>query len=131
SWLDPIPKEELARVLPQMDVGLMVLRNHPSLYYSTSPNKFFDYIASGLPVLNNYPGWLADMIAEHNCGRVVPPDDSCAFADAVLCMRDHRAELVEMGIQARRLAEAQFARHELGARFVATLEEAQRRFHRP
>lgn len=130
SWVDPIPKEELARVLPRMDVGLMILRNHPALYYNTSPNKFFDYIASGLPVLNNYPGWLAEMITAHRCGVAVEPDNPEAFADAVLDLRDRPTELKEMGGRGRRLAESHFARDDLADRFVATLEEAHRRFRR-
>ncbi len=126
SWVPSIPKNELASVLPQMDVGLMILRNLPSFYYGTSPNKFFDYIACGLPVLNNYPGWLAEMISEHRCGMVVRPDDPTAFADAVVWLRDHRDELPGMGARARQLAEAQFSRDQLGAMFVDTLEAAHR-----
>jgi len=122
SWERPMPKQELAKILPQFDVGMMILKNVPSFYYGTSPNKFFDYIASGLPVLNNYPGWLADMIEEHQCGTVVPPDTPTAFADAVLWMRDHRNELPAMGQRARQLAEAQFSRDHLGDQLVHTLE---------
>jgi len=126
SWVPSIPKEELARVLPGMDVGLMILKNIPMFYYASSPNKFFDYIACGLPVLNNYPGWLADMIREHQCGRVVPPDDPVAFADAVVWLRDHRDEIRDMGRRSRRLAESQFSRDSLGDLFVKTLEETYR-----
>jgi len=124
SWVPSIPKQELARVLPRMNVGMMILKNVPSFYYGTSPNKFFDYIASGLPVLNNYPGWLADMIREHECGLAVPPDDPKAFADAVVWLRDHRDQLGPMGQRARQLAETQFSRDQLGQAFVKTLEEA-------
>ena len=42
----------------EADLGLMILKNIPAFYYGTSPNKFFDYISLGLPVLNNYPGWI-------------------------------------------------------------------------
>ncbi len=126
SWVASIPKQELARVLPGMNAGMMVLKNIPMLYYTTSPNKFFDYIACGLPVLNNYPGWLADMIGEHRCGRVVPPDDPRAFADAVAWMLENRSELQAMGRRGRQLAESQFSRDRLGDRFVRTLEEAGR-----
>jgi len=122
-WVDPMPKGELARILPRMDVGLMILANIPAFYYGTSPNKFFDYIAAGLPVLNNYPGWLADMIREHDCGRAVPPGDPAAFADAVVWLRDHRDELPEMGARARKLAETRFARDILAESFVKTLED--------
>jgi glycosyltransferase involved in cell wall biosynthesis len=121
-WVNPMPKKELAQVLPRFDVGMMILKNVPSFYYGTSPNKFFDYIASGLPVLNNYPGWLADMIKEHRCGIVVPPDEPAAFADAVVWLRDHRGELQAMGERARALAEAQFSRDHLGDQLVQTLE---------
>ena len=66
----------------------MILANIPAFYYCTSPNKFFDYISSGLPVLNNYPGWLAEMIKEHQCGIAVPPGDPVAFADALIHLAD-------------------------------------------
>jgi glycosyltransferase involved in cell wall biosynthesis len=122
-WVKSMPKEELARILPRMDVGMMILKNVPAFYYGTSPNKFFDYIASGLPVLNNYPGWLAGLIGEHRCGVAVRPDDAKAFADAVLRLRDDRAALREMGVRGRLLAEAEFSRDVLGGRFVKTLEQ--------
>ncbi len=121
-WADSIPKRELAGVLPRMDVGMMILKNVPSFYYGTSPNKFFDYISCGLPVLNNYPGWLADMIGEHRCGVVVPPDDPEAFADAVVHLSEHREELPAMGQRARKLAEESFSRDLMGKRFVEALE---------
>jgi len=124
SWVPSIPKEELAHVLPRFDVGMMILANIPSFYYGTSPNKFFDYIACGLPVLNNYPGWLAGMIEKHRCGIVVPPDDPKAFADAVLNLRDRRDELPKMGERSRQLAEAHFSRDRLGEAFVETLQRA-------
>jgi len=124
SWVPSIPKEELARVLPRFDVGMMILANVPAFYYGTSPNKFFDYIACGLPVLNNYPGWLAGMIEANHCGIVVPPDDANAFADAVLELRERREDLPQMGLRARKLAQTQFSRDRLGAAFVESLQRA-------
>ena len=68
-----MPKPELAKVMQRADVGLMVLANIQAFYHGTSPNKFFDYISNGLPVINNYPGWLAGLITEHEAGIAVPP----------------------------------------------------------
>ena len=75
---------------------LTLIRAHlkriaPTLQYALAQDNFFDYIAMGLPVLNNYPGWLADMIAEHRCGIAAPPDNPIAFADALEKMADHPA----------------------------------------
>lgn len=51
--------------------------------------NFFDYISSGLAVLNNYPGWLADMIEENELGVVVPPNNAKAFADGLIKLVDN------------------------------------------
>ncbi|HBH37855.1 MAG TPA: glycosyltransferase WbuB, partial [Curvibacter sp.] len=53
---EPVNKARLAGLMAATDVGMQILDNVPAFYYGTSPNKFFDYIAAGLPVLNNYPG---------------------------------------------------------------------------
>lgn len=124
---DLMPKKQLAQKMNNMNVGLMVLANVPAFYYGTSPNKFFDYIAAGLPVVNNYPGWLADMITEHDCGIAVPPDNPGAFADALERLADDPDKVRTMGKNARVLAEAKFDRESLGAEFVAFLEKVYNR----
>jgi glycosyltransferase involved in cell wall biosynthesis len=102
----------------------MVLRDVPAFYDGTSPNKFFDYAAAGIPVVNNYPGWLAGLIADHDAGSVVPPADPVAFADALQALAADPARRARQGAAARRLAETRFARADLAADFVATLEAA-------
>ena len=100
----------------------MVLRDIPAFYRGTSPNKFFDYIAAGIPVVNNYPGWLAGLIQESRCGIVVPPGNVAAFADALQRLAADSAASRAMGAAARVLAEKEFARPILAGRFIATLE---------
>lgn len=115
---DPVNKKRLASLMAATDLGLQVLANVPAFYFGTSPNKFFDYIAAGLPVLNNYPGWLADMINENSCGFAVIPDDAAAFADALEGAADERNALKEMGQRGRKLAQDQFDRRLLADRWV-------------
>jgi glycosyltransferase involved in cell wall biosynthesis len=119
---DPVNKARLAGLMQATDVGLQVLANVPAFYYGTSPNKFFDYIAAGLPVLTNYPGWLAEMIRDTECGLAVEPDRADVFADALERAADDRAGLKEMGRRARSLAELEFERHLLATRFAQWLE---------
>jgi len=125
-FLPPVSKKELTALMQGCDVGLMILANVPAFYYGTSPNKFFDYIASGMPVLNNYPGWLAGLIAENGCGIAVPPDDPEAFADALILMADDKDRLREMGRNSRALAESQFDRGNLTNDCCDWLEESVR-----
>jgi len=125
-FFDSMPKDQLSEVMAQTDVGLMILANIPAFYYGTSPNKFFDYIASGLPVLNNYPGWLADMINENQCGLAVPPEKADLFADALENLADNPADRAAMGKRSRALAEKDFNRENLATRFVDFLESIYR-----
>lgn len=118
-FLDPIPKIQLSDLFGAADMGIMALANVPAFYYGTSPNKFFDYIASGLPVLNNYPGWLADMIAEYDCGVAVPPDDPLVLANRLIEIANNRAILDKMGKNGLRLAKEKFDRNDLAESFVA------------
>lgn len=122
-----ISKERIPGLLAGADVGMQLLSNVPAFYYGTSPNKFFDYLAAGRPILNNYPGWVADMVVEHQCGKAVPPDDPQAFANALEQLADQPEERLAMGRRARLLAEREFDRDKLSDLFVETLEEASRR----
>jgi glycosyltransferase involved in cell wall biosynthesis len=120
----PVNKARLAALLSSADLGLQLLANVPAFYYGTSPNKFFDYIAAGLPTLINYPGWLADLVAENSCGIAVAPDNPAAFADALVHAAAHRAELRTMGSRSLELAQSRFSRAKLAGEFVAWLEAA-------
>lgn len=118
-FLPSVPKQRLAELMRATDVGLQVLANVPAFYEGTSPNKFFDYLAAGRPVLINYPGWLAALVQESDCGWAVPPDDARGFALALVAAADRRPSLTAMGVRARALATGRFARGDLAERFVA------------
>lgn len=113
----PVPKRQLARLTASLGCGLMILDNIPAFYRGTSPNKFFDYLSAGIPVVNNYPGWLADLIRESGCGAAVPPADPVALADALQRLAADPASSREMGRQARLLGEKSFSRAQLAANF--------------
>lgn len=123
---EPVNKEKLAGLMAAADIGIQSLANVPAFYYGTSPNKFFDYIAAGLPVLNNYPGWLANLIDEHDCGFTVAPDDAVAFADALESAQFDREELKRKGLNAAKLAREKFARQDLAAKWVDWVTDGRR-----
>ncbi len=121
-FLEPMPKEQLARFMACADLGMQILANVPAFYNGTSPNKFFDYIAAGLPVLINYPGWLGEKIQKNECGFMVPPDDAEAFATALEEAARDRDQLLAMGQRAKQLAEREFNRQNLSHQWVDVIE---------
>ena len=123
KFIDPMPKQKLfPYLIKNCDVGLMVLDNIPAFYYGTSPNKFFDYISLGLPVINNYPGWLADIIIKNNCGIVVSPNEPEDFAKSLVELKDDPKKLKKMGEMSAYLAKSSFDRKKLSHQFVKFLE---------
>jgi glycosyltransferase involved in cell wall biosynthesis len=107
---NPMNKEELAKLMHSCDVGLQVLKNIPEFYYGTSPNKFFDYISSGLPVVCNYPGWVADIISDNSCGSSVAPDSPEELAYTLIKLSENPEQLKEMSVNAHKVAKEQFDR---------------------
>ena len=123
-FMDPISKVELASLLREsVHVGLMILQNNKSFYRGTSPNKFFDYISSGLPVINNYPGWLADLINKYNMGIVVKPNDPIDFSKALIKLYKNPLIVQEMSINSREIAERLFSRKVQTEKLVRTFYE--------
>lgn len=114
---NPVNKAKLAGLMASADIGLQILANVPAFYYGTSPNKFFDYISAGLPVLNNYPGWLAELITKEQCGFAVPPENPQAFAAALEQAANQREKLIEMGRNGQQVAKEQFNRSILSQEF--------------
>jgi glycosyltransferase involved in cell wall biosynthesis len=77
-FMDPIPKEDMPALLGAADVGLHVLADVPLFRYGVSPNKLFDYMAAGLPVLTNVPGEVSDYVEEAEAGLRTEPSGLAA-----------------------------------------------------
>lgn len=117
-FLDPLNKRDLSGLMNTCTIGMQLLANIPAFYYGTSPNKFFDYISVGLPVLNNYPGWISELIVNHNCGIKVSPDNPIDFADSLIKLEQEKYKLAEMSVNAKALAKNEFDREILSKKWV-------------
>jgi glycosyltransferase involved in cell wall biosynthesis len=114
-------KEEVARIVAGCDVCLTIYRAAEE--HTWSPNKMFDALAAGKPVLVNVPGWLGETIEANRCGRSLDPARPEALADALEALARDPDLCREMGRHARALAEREFDRNLLAGR----LEEVLRR----
>jgi glycosyltransferase involved in cell wall biosynthesis len=123
-FADPVSRKEITSLLKGADLGLQILANIPAFYHGTSPNKFFDYLAAGLPVLINYPGWLAGLIGDKDAGYVAPPGDAEAFAEALEAAAANPGDRARKGSNAAALGRAQFDRANAAPAFVAWIEAA-------
>ena len=88
---------------------------------SWSPNKMFDAMAAGRPVLINVPGWLRETVEQNQCGRYVDPDNPAALADVLEELSSNEQLCQELGRNSRVLAEREFSREILTERLESVL----------
>jgi glycosyltransferase involved in cell wall biosynthesis len=120
--LPAVPKEELAGIVGAADVTLTIFAPYPVLE-TNSPNKFFDSLAAGKPVVVNLDGWLRRLVEEHDAGVWVPAGNAEGLAGALSSLAANPEKVETMGRNARALAEREFGRDEMAERLAGTLEE--------
>jgi glycosyltransferase involved in cell wall biosynthesis len=72
--LDLMPKKELVPLLQRAMVSLVPLKGTPILDTS-SPNKFFESLGAGVPVIQNTNGWMKSFLMQNDVGTTIGPDD--------------------------------------------------------
>ncbi len=73
---------EALRIVSDSDIGLMPHRKNDS-WDTTIPNKLFDYMAAGLPVISSNAAPCARILHETNAGRIFLSSDAEDMAAAI------------------------------------------------
>jgi glycosyltransferase involved in cell wall biosynthesis len=101
GWLD---QGELLEQLSNSDIGVACLLPIPQ-FVTSEPNKLFEYMRCGLPVVaSDFPLWR-EIIESAHCGVVVNPQDPQAIASAIEYLLTHEAEAEAMGLRGREAAQ--------------------------
>lgn len=114
-------KEQVAQIVAGCDVCLTIYR--AAKEQTWSPNKMFDALAAGKPVLINVPGWLGETIENSNCGRRLDANHPQMLADTLQELAAEPELCRKMGKNARELARRQFDRVKLAGRIENVLTE--------
>lgn len=125
-FIPPVPKAEMGEALAAADVCIAILKPIP-LYATVYPNKVFDYMAAGRPVLLAIDGVIRKVIEDAEGGIFIPPGDAGAMAAGLRRLVDDPAAARAMGMNARRYVEANFDRPELAKKLEALLLKTARR----
>jgi glycosyltransferase involved in cell wall biosynthesis len=81
--LGPVAPEVLLRYTAGASVGVAPIEaNHLSYYYS-APNKLYEYLAAGLPVVATRLPEMQRVIEEHDVGLLVEPGDVRGLSEAI------------------------------------------------
>src|SRR5690606_21322065 len=58
---------KLSEIINLCDISLVTFLNLPILA-TNSPNKLFDSLSAGKPIIVNSFGWTKDLVEDNNCG---------------------------------------------------------------
>lgn len=70
-FLGTIPQKDLINYTVAADIGLALIENISISYYHALPNKLFEYIMAGLPVLSSNLPQMEKIISDYNVGIIV------------------------------------------------------------
>ncbi len=120
-FLPPVPKLEMREALAAADACLAILKPI-EMYKTTYPNKVFDYMAAGRPVILAIDGVVREVVESANAGIYVPPGDPKALSAAIKDLASHPSKCERLGKNGRKAIIENFSREELADKFTALLE---------
>jgi glycosyltransferase involved in cell wall biosynthesis len=107
SYLGQVSRAQVFDLLAKTKVGVVTYLPVPN-HVDSQPNKLFEYMSAGIPVVaSNFPLWR-DIVEKNNCGICVDPHDPAALGAAIDALVENPARAMEMGINGRNAVIAKY-----------------------
>ena len=110
------PKSQMKQVLGAADVCVATLLSIP-MFTTTYPNKIFDYMAAGRPIVCGIDGVIRKVVEDADAGVFAQPGDDEAIAGAIRRLRADPEKAAAMGRRGRDYVSEHFNRAEHALQF--------------
>jgi glycosyltransferase involved in cell wall biosynthesis len=122
DFFSSVSKLEMNQVLAASDAGIAILLPI-ALYKTTYPNKVFDYMAAGKPVILAIDGVIRQVVDNANAGIFAEPGNPAQLVDAIDYLFTHTDMALQMGLNGKKYVTLNFNRKELTEKFRTVIEE--------
>ena len=122
--LESLPKTELARWLQAADMIVALFTGPRAVWKDAVQNKFFDALAAGRPIANNFDGWQSQVAVASGVGLMLDPDDVDSASRTLVDALNDSGWLDGARVRARALAEGRFNRDRLATELERVLVAA-------
>lgn len=119
--LGELPKTATVAWIRAADATLALFTGPAIVWRDAVQNKFFDSLAAGTPVINNFRGWQAIVAEQADAGFIVSGTDTASAARNIASRLHDRAWLETARASARRLAVEQFNLDDLAVKLEHVL----------
>ena len=117
---DLMPKERLVPFIQNANVSFVPLSPNPILDTS-SPNKFFESLAAGVPVIQTTKGWIKDYIEINNVGFNLDGNDSESLSELLIKLKNNPKILDKMKQKSKNCAIRDFDQIALSDLYLSSL----------
>lgn len=121
-FLPPVSKAEMSTILAAADACLAILKPIEE-YKTTYPNKVFDYMAAGRPVVLAIDGVVREVVEAAGCGLFACPGDPVALAGVIRQMVSDPQQFRRMGLAGRQYLQQHFSREAIAQKLMKILFE--------
>jgi glycosyltransferase involved in cell wall biosynthesis len=121
TFLDLMPKTALIGYVQHALASVIPLKPLP-VFDTSSPNKLFESMAAGVPVIQTTQGWIKDFIEQHKVGFTVDGINPQELADKLILLKDNPEIGKEMGLRSRAVAIHFFDKDYLAAKMLDILK---------
>lgn len=102
-----VSREEVKAILAKSKIGVVTFLPSPNHTFS-QPNKLFEYMSAGIPVIaSNFDLWK-QIVEKYNCGICVNPESPKEIKGAIEKLINNPIEANEMGNNGRKAVEDKF-----------------------
>jgi glycosyltransferase involved in cell wall biosynthesis len=122
TFASSVPKSEMPGALAAADACIAILKPLEE-YKTTYPNKVFDYMAAGRPVVLAIDGVIREVVEEAGCGLFAEPGNPSALAETIRELAKDKEKARKMGVKGRAYLEEHFSRASIGEKLLKLLEE--------
>lgn len=120
--LDPISKIDLVNYVKNSFVSLIPLDDVPVLSTS-SPNKLFESMAAGVPIIQTTSGWIKDMLIKSDSGFTVCARNENELVEKIIFLADNKQRTKQLGENAHNYAKNNFNKNFLARKMIKSIEE--------
>lgn len=107
EYLGFLDRVQVKDLLSSSVAGIVTFLPEPN-HINAQPNKMFEYMSAGIPVIcSNFPLWRS-IIEKHNCGICVDPEKPEEIAKAISYLCDNPDIAVRMGRNGRAAVEIEY-----------------------
>jgi len=102
-----VSREKASEILSISKAGLVLYHPLPN-HINAQPNKLFEYMSAGIPVIaSNFPLWK-EIVEGNNCGVCVDPEKPNEIAEAINDLLSNEEKAKQMGLNGRKAVEEKY-----------------------